>query len=151
MWYSSRGQIFYNGKWVICTVNNSIIRYYNWWARRLTWKSISTPISAFERYQKLNVPANYSLGHITIINGRRIDCSGHKNWLKYQGQWVDFEYSNIIEYSYQKNIHATTGVSNDGTYYWLEVRCGFFKKIRDELGLGEFVIKPHATIGFWKK
>lgn len=109
-WYKSTGRLHYDDKWLVLRCSNSITAYYGYWCQKLTWKKGSTP---------------FFQAHVTCVAGKYQDVSHHPNWGKYQNLVVDFEYSNIIEYNKQ----------DDGTYYWLPVRCPFLENVRLELGL----------------
>lgn len=110
MWYSAKGKLRYNNDWIILECPQNIVNYYAWWVNRLTWKKGSTP---------------YHGAHVTVVAGKYQKVTHHPNWKKHQNLVVDFEYSNIIEYAKQ----------DDGTYYWLPVRCPILEDIRLELGL----------------
>lgn len=62
--------------------------------------------------------------HISVV--RREVPSKIEAWGKYEGYPIDFKYSPIV--------------SNDETYYWLNVECPRLAEIRVELGLS-----PHTT------
>lgn len=124
MWYSAKGRLNYNKNWLTLDCPQSIVDYYSWWVRRLTWKKGSTP---------------YHKAHVTCVAGKYQDVSHHPCWGKYHGKIVEFKYSNVIQFEKQK----------DGTYYWLLVQCDFLKHVRLELGLDKTPKFPyHLTCYF---
>ena len=94
MWYQSIGTLSYKNSWIVLNVDKSIVNYYAWWVGRLTFKKGSQ---------------SYHGAHITVLNGDKERPKTIGFWRKYEGEKINFWYSNIIE--------------TNGQYYWLPVRC----------------------------
>ena len=77
----------------------------------------------------------YSLygSHISVVKGEK--PLYEDLWKKYNGVKVSFKYSNAI--------------NDNGKYWWLFVKCPFFKVIREELGLPKRppYFRFHLTVG----
>lgn len=110
-WYAAYGTLRYcpNSGWVVMDTPNSIVRYYSWWVRKLTWKKGSTPLHG---------------SHCTVVNGKVEDVRKNAAWGLRQGAIIRFEYNSAIK--------------TNGQYYWLTVRCPALQDIRRELGLKPF-------------
>tara|TARA_R110000772_G_scaffold249530_2_gene363888 strand:+ start:52551 stop:52946 length:396 start_codon:yes stop_codon:yes gene_type:complete len=119
--YKSQGIIEYKGEWAILKCSNSITKYYKWWVDRLEWKKSSTTLHG---------------AHITIVNGNFQKLSRSSLWKKYNRKKIDFTYSSRI-------------MKNSEGYYWLNIKCPFLEKIREELGVSSTPKWPyHLTICF---
>jgi hypothetical protein len=124
MWYRATGKIRSSKEWIVLDTPNSIVRYYCWWVKKLTWKNISPPL-----YQS----------HCTVVNGKYQKVVDHPLWGGYDGEIIPFEYSNIIEY----------GKDEKGTYFWLPVECKRLEEIRVSYGLSPLPKwKFHITVGY---
>lgn len=82
--------------------------------------------------------------HISVIQGRWAKESPDfdKLWGLYEGLEVDFKYSIYPRFS--GDVKYKTSTPN-GSFWFLDVKCDMFYKIRQELGV-DIVIKPHITI-----
>ena len=122
--YESTGIIHYKSNpeiKVVLSVDQDIVEYY----RSLIPKHI---VSNRQLYS----------AHISVV--RKEVPTRAKHWGKYEGMYVDFQYSPIIEW-------------ND-TYIWLKAYSNDLKRLRVELGLPPFrkgCDNFHITLGNFKK
>ena len=107
-----------NGEfWLILRCDSSILNYYSYWANKQYNVHISKPVWG---------------AHISIVRGE-IPNNLHR-WWKYNGQKLNFKYSNEIEF------HSR--------YFLIPVFSDKFTLIRTELGLSEKPIAPfHMSLG----
>ena len=73
--------------------------------------------------------------HITVVNGRWEKALKREHWGKYEGEKVEFSYSNDIQY--------------ESPFYFMFCRCERIGDLREELGLKRvFAVRPlHLTLG----
>lgn len=109
--------------WSILTVNPELTRYYRWWMK-------------FEKHVDLCEPSWGS--HISVTRSPKLPKDKQALWKKYQGEIVDYEYSNIIK--------KAKDSKNPGHFYFIEVWSKRLDEIRNELGL-PYHPKYHITIG----
>jgi len=106
-------------RWLILACDDEISKYY----RHLFYKD-------YPWLGKLTRPVFGA--HISVVRGE--DIPNIIFWNKYQNKIINFEYE--------------PGVKDNGTYYWLSVKCKFLSDIRQELGLIKFPkFGFHLTIG----
>jgi hypothetical protein len=126
-YYKSKGKIVYkNDGWIILQIDNSIVNYYKVVIEKMIFKKISTPL--------------YS-AHCTILPAKHSgDYRNHKNWLKHQGEIIDFEYCSTI---------YTNKDFGPDKYFWLKIKTlPIVSQIRKEFGLDENLRWPlHCSIG----
>lgn len=135
MWHKSRGRIKYDPPrgqmtkktkwWAVLNVDREITRYYRWWVMNRFWINLHQP--SWD-------------AHVSIIRGEKPEDHLMHLWKKYDGHWVDFEYSHNVRRS------GDTNIDRPDHYWFVEVRCPFLKQIREELN------RPsnwslHLTIG----
>lgn len=121
-WYTAQGRLRYcpNSGWVVMDIPNSIIYYYAWWVKKLTWKRGSPPLHK---------------GHVTVVNGKFDDVRKEPAWALRQGALINFRYNSVI---YTDPIES---------YYWLLINCPELINVRKELNLRPFPKWPfHATV-----
>ena len=121
-WYAATGTLRYcpNSGWVVMDIPNSIIYYYAWWVRTLTWKRGSPPLHK---------------GHVTVVNGKYEDVRKEPTWALRQGARLRFEYCSVIHTDHKDK------------YYWLLIKCPDLRNVRKELGLRPYPKWPyHATV-----
>jgi len=136
MWHKSRGRIRYDpprgrmkGRtawWAVVEVDREITRYYRWWVMNKYWIKLHQP--SWD-------------AHISIVRGEEPADHLKHLWKKYDGHFVDFEYSHNVRQS-----GDTTGGDRPDHYWFVEVKCPFLEQIREELN------RPtgwrfHITIG----
>lgn len=124
--FKAKGKIFYDTKtdkskfrewWCQVSIHQSLSEYYRWWVKKELGIYINLPIWR---------------GHCTIVRGET--PKNLKAWNKYQGEVVEFEYSEEIRWS--------------ELYFWLPVYSRRFEEIRMELGLSPRPrVNFHFTLG----
>jgi hypothetical protein len=75
--------------------------------------------------------------HVSVV--RRETPPRAEHWGRYEGELVEFRYSNVVEF--------------DETYVWLNVECERLKEVRVELGLNAYPWwrnRYHVTIANFK-
>ena len=108
--------------WLVLDCDTEIGRYY----RRLYFKA------KFTKIQRAGWKE-----HITVIRNEEPIDNKKYLWQKYDGQEVEFLYSDRIRY--------------DNAFIWLDIECDSLLDIREELGLKrEPKIPFHLTIGNFK-
>lgn len=128
--YKAFGTIRYKNDWVVMEAPYSIGIYYMKWVERLTWKKATSPYHGF---------------HTTIVAGKYNKVSNHKNWGKYDGIKVQFDYNGVIWYEKQRHDNEFA------TYYWIECSSPIFIDIRKSLDLSAYPRFPfHITCAFVK-
>ena len=126
-WYKSSGVITYGSKvkrlptsnswWIVLDCCNDLICYY----KQMTEKGYGIKL----------LPVSWG-AHITVVYGEEPPVKD--KWNLYDGQKVQFEYSNQI--------------GNNGEYYWLPVVSQELSDIRASLGLSPIPRNNfHLTLG----
>lgn len=128
MYYKSIGKLRYGYTNLVLDIDPDIAKYY----RKLIPKSI------WLRPQKYDP-------HISVVRKEKTQPK-MEFWRKYEGEKIEFIYSNVIR--------------NSDQYYWLDVWSKRLEEIRTELGLinDSLFIKPlegftktfHITLGNMK-
>jgi hypothetical protein len=119
--FRSTGYLKYVPNKLTLEVDQAISDYY----RALLPKWVVTNRQAFR-------------AHVSVV--RRETPPRMEHWGKYEGELVEFRYSNVVEF--------------DETYAWLNVECERLKEVRVELGLDAYPWwrnKYHITIGNFKE
>ena len=114
--------VFYN-TWSVLYCDEGIRAYYANLLERKLWIKIMPPKWG---------------AHVSVIRGEPVEDQYKKNWKKYDGKRVEFEYSNIIK-------EGTGG--NGYYYYWLPITCDFLLDVRSQFGLARESITLHMTLG----
>lgn len=145
-WFTAKGKIVYDpirgsmksktDWWVVVELDSSITDYYRWWANRhinplryndldrqhYTWAQLK------DKREDLVLPAWGA--HMSIVRGERPRPDRMHLWKKYDGQIVEFKYSNNLRYS---GDTSDVGDKN-GVFWFVDSICDTGKRIRDELG-----------------
>lgn len=166
-WFHGRGKLVYDpfrGEmkskttwWVVVELDESITDYYRWWANRhinplryceadkyvakpgggreFTWPSLR------DKREDLVVPAWGA--HMSIVRGEEPRDELKHLWKKYDGQIVDFRYSNNLRFS---GDTSNIDPAKHGVYWFVDAICDVGKKVRDEFRLPSNW-KFHITVG----
>ena len=128
--FLAQGKLRYGNTNVVLDIDQGIVSYY----RKLLPKSISHYLQS-QMYD----------AHISVVR-KEIVKPRMEFWGKYEGETIDFCYSNEVR--------------NSEVYYWLDVWSLRLEEIREELGLPNesLFIKPkdgfkktfHITLGNFK-
>ena len=105
-------------------VDTEITRYCRWWLQR-------------ELHIHLQPPAWDA--HISIVRGEKPDTKYLGIWKKFHKQVLNIKWDHF-------EIHSQEDKTNGGTFYWINVECPEFDKIREGLGL-RTGFKYHITVG----
>ena len=130
MWVRGAGKLVYNPDrpelrktrkaddwWLVVNTDNGISDYYRWWVEKA-------------KHITLQRPAWRT--HVSVLNGKEPVKPEYQHlWKKYEGKWIEFEYSVEIEQHWK--------------FFVVPVRCPALEQIRKELGLTGTPL--HITIG----
>ena len=112
--------------WCVIDVDREITRYFRWWVER--------------RYGTILYKPSWD-AHISVIRGEKPKPHLMHLWKKYNGQVVEFEYSNVVRQS-----SDTTGSNQTNSYWFIDIHCPKLTEIRKELEI-PYNWKLHITIG----
>jgi len=158
-WFTSWGTVVYDPDrgdmkaktkwWVVVELDRGITDYYRWWANRfinpLRYDALDRQKASWalhkDKRQDLHLPAWGP--HMSIIRGEKPRPHLMHLWKKYDGQRVEFKYSNVVRFS-----GDTPGSSSDklGVYWFVDAVCDVGKAMRDEFELPSHW-KFHITVG----
>lgn len=118
--------------WCVAKIDDEICRYYRWWV--------------WNRYM-IDLQKPSWGGHISIVRGEVPREQFQSGWKKYAGEKMEFEYSHNVRFT-----GDTTGGDRSDTFWFIDVWCPTFNKIRKELGLNwkypdGSLFKFHVTVG----
>lgn len=123
--FSFEGRLIYRGKFCLVEVPKDIVHYY---------------IQAIKQTWGVKLNSSYHGAHVTVIDGRKEDCTKHRLWAKDHGKKVKIEYGGINN----KSKYGT------GEYWWLNVANDYdLSAIRHKFGLKPRLFWDfHLTIGY---
>lgn len=120
MLFQSQGKLRYGKTNVVLDIDQQIVNYY----RRLLPKAISHYLQR-QMYD----------AHISVVRKEIVEPK-MEFWGKYDGECIDFWYSNAIR--------------NSDVYFWIDVWSKRLEEIRDELGLPNESLYIQPPEGFRK-